>query len=215
MKKIIFIFIISFFAFSCNCQKIEVSTKNNEIKQSSIIYEEGVLKLDHIKSKITGINLPKKMPVKKVIFEFVDLTEATENFWRCFSDTEVFVFSYTTLNNLDFMKYLKNAKAISFKESNYIDNYHINILPDSKLEYLEFQVLSVSDITFSNNVYDKLKYLVIYNAKFNESCYKRIKEYFGKETCYIVNTEQFSFFTNYNYSEPYLILDLWKEFNID
>ena len=214
VKKNIFIIFFSFFIFSCYSQKIELQTKNSGIKQTSLLYEDGILTIDHIKSKVIDISIPKTMPIKKVIFNFVDLTEVTEDFWKSFEETEYFVFSFTTLNNLEFLTYLKNAKAISFKESNYIESYSVSLSSNQNLEYLEIQALDLSEIKFKNTIYENLKYLVIYNAKFTDNCYERIIKYFGKETCYIINKEQMAYFSKYKYAEPDIIYDVWDEYNI-
>lgn len=217
MKKKNILLLVINMTMSLFAVDIKIITNDGYAKENSIIYSNGVLRLDHINSKINDIVIGEDVKVRKVYFEFVDLTEASESFWNSFDDTEIFIFVYAELQDFDFIKHLKNAKAISFPEMNYIKGKNnIDLSSNEELEYFEIHYFDISTFYFSGEKNPNLKYLVLFNSYFSDDVYENIIKYFGKDVYFVISKEQEKMFIDSLYYDSEEIIEkLWEFYEID
>lgn len=199
MKKSLCLLFILFIISSLSATNIQVITKKGTAKDSSIIYNEGVLTLDHIYSPVIDINLNNKK-VNKLICNFVNFSDESESFWNRLENLSEVEFNFCTLNNFDFLKSLKDVKVVCFIESSEINDYsHIDFSNNKKLEGIILSNDQVTNLRIVSDFVPKLKYFHIAYANCDLSSYDNLKKRIHPETLFIINSEQELYFKDSYY----------------
>lgn len=209
MKKSLCLLFTLFIISSLSATNIQVITKKGTAKDSSIIYNEGVLTLDHIYSPLIDINL-NNTKVNKLICNFVNFSDESESFWNRLENLSEVEFNFCTLNNFDFLKSLKDVKVVCFIESNTINDYsHIDFSNNKRLEELILSNYEVTNLNIVSDFVPKLKYFYVAYANCDLSSYDNLKRRILPETLFIIDSEQEQYFKGCYYilSDKF---DLWN-----
>ncbi|HPX26643.1 MAG TPA: hypothetical protein PLG87_07550 [Treponemataceae bacterium] len=217
MRKIGLIFILLLLAMSIYAREVRVITVSGKKISIELDNESEVLRFDHIVSPLKEIENPECLEnIEKVVFSFVDLTNAEELFWSSLSHVSNILFDYTDVEDFTFLRYLPELKVISFRESNSINNFSsINLSSNAKLEYFELNGLKFIDFEGFFNVPKSLKYLVIANSKLTEADYSKITESLDENIYLVIDYMQMKYFSNFkNLLNQNSLKNLWEEFNV-
>lgn len=200
MKKLITIFFIIIFVTKFYASGIEVITKDGNVKDTSIVYNNGTLTLNNIISPIISIKFNNETEINKVIFNFVNFTEVSEPFWEKLKNISELEFNYCKLENFDFLKYLKELKILLFIESNEVNDYsHIDFSKNKKLEEIILSNYNVKDFNIISKYVPNLTYFHIAYANLDSISYSNLKSKILPKTIFVINNKQEQYFEGYNY----------------
>ena len=217
MRKIGLICILLILAMSIYAREVRVITISGKIISIELNQDTNVLRFDHIASPLKEIENPECLEnIEKVIFSFVDLTNAGELFWSSISHVSNILFDYTDIEDFTFLRYLPDLEVISFRESNSINNFsNIDLSNNGKLEYFELNGLRFINFEGFFNVPKSLKYLVIANSKLTETDYFKITESIDDNIYLVIDYMQMKYLSDFNnLINQNSLKNLWEEFNV-